>query len=460
MKSLLVSDITIPPNRQRREFAEDAMQELISSIQDSAHGLLHPIVIRMDAGAPTLVAGERRLRAVKEIYELGCCFKHGGEFVPPGHVPVVELGDLSFLEAREAEWEENSRRKDLTIIEAAQATAELFELRQLQGKAPTAADIAREVFDLPASKPSGELGSAQAAVRSQLLVAKHAANPEVRKATSLREAVNIIKKADQAKQAQALAQAVGRTYSSKNLQLLNTNCLDWMAACPPETFDIILTDPPYGMDAQDFGDSNRPGDMKGHSYDDSYPTWLETMRVFAPATFAVAKAQAHAYLFCDIDRFPELRSLMSEAGWDVHRTPIIWHNPDGFRTPWPDRGPQRKYELILYATKGNKKTTKVAPDLISFRKDSAVGHPAQKPVELLKELLSRSALPGHKVLDAFAGSGATLEACYSMMLDCVGLELDPTHYGTALKRIQALSTDHWSCYDPRMQDLQCLHCER
>ena len=194
-----------------------------------------------------------------------------------------------------------------------------------------------------------------------------------------------------------------------------------------------------GVGAQDFGDSNKPGDLKGHFYDDSYETWLETMRVFAAASFALAKPSAHAYVFCDLDRFPELRDFMSKAGWTAHRTPIVWHNPDGFRAPWPDRGPQRKYELILYAVKGDKKTTKLAGDVLMYRKDAQVGHPAQKPVELLKDLLSRSALPGDVVFDPFAGSGATLEACHALMLTCTGVEKDAGAYGVALKRIQALS---------------------
>lgn len=438
-----IEAITVAENRQRREFDMDALQDLQVSIQESEHGLLHPLVVRKDGTKLVLVAGERRLRAIREIYELGGVFRHGGVLVPVGQVPVVDLGELPPLAAFEAELEENIRRKDLTIVEAAQATAQLFDLRSKQAAAkgqslPTSADLAREIFDIPETKPSGELGSAQAAVKNQLLVAKHASNPEVRKATSLREAVNIIKKADQAAQSQKLAAAVGKTYSTANLKLFNADFLEWTKSAVPAQFDILLTDPPYGMGAHEFGDSNRPGDMKGHSYDDSYESWVELMQVFPAATFALAKASAHAYVFCDLDRFPELRKRMSDAGWTVHRTPIIWHNPDGFRTPWPDRGPQRKYELILYATKGEKKTTKVAPDVVTCRKDPQVGHPAQKPVELLKDLLSRSAVPGDVVFDPCTGSGATLEACHSLLLNCTALEKDATHYGTALKRVQAL----------------------
>lgn len=440
-RTCLIEAITTPDNRQRRDFDPEAIQELVASIQESYHGLMHPVVVR-DGPDDTifLVAGERRLRAIKEIYDLGGSFRHDGGMVPVGQVPVVSLGELAPLAAFEAELEENIRRKDLTVIETAQATARLFDLRIAQAAAagqekPTTADLAREVFDLPPSRKGAE-GSAQTAVRNQLLVAKNASNPEVRRAKTLKEAVTIVKKADQAAQAARLAATVGSTYSTKALKLLNEDSLVWLKDRTGE-FDIILTDPPYGMGAQEFGDGGRVG-AGAHFYDDSYETWAATMQVFVPATFSLTKPEAHAYLFCDVDRFFDLREQMRAVGWDVHRTPLIWHNPDGYRAPWPDRGPQRQYELVLYATKGGKKTAKLLGDVITCRKDASVGHPAQKPVELLKNLLSRSAQAGDKVLDPFAGSGATLEACHAMLLECTGLEKDQAAYGVALKRIQAL----------------------
>jgi DNA modification methylase len=130
---------------------------------------------------------------------------------------------------------------------------------------------------------------------------------------------------------------------------------------------------------------------------------------------------------------------MRMAGWEVHRTPLIWYNPDGFRCPWPDAGPQRKYELILYARRGSRGVTKIAGDVIEARKDGGLGHPAQKPVALLEELLRRSSRPGDRVLDPFAGSGSTLAACHSLKLACTALERDPAYYAMALQRLQGLS---------------------
>jgi DNA modification methylase len=162
------------------------------------------------------------------------------------------------------------------------------------------------------------------------------------------------------------------------------------------------------------------------------------MQVFPRAAYALAKEHAHAYVFCDIDRFPELRTRMSEAGWKVHRTPLVWHNPDGFRAPWPKQGPQRRYELILYAVKGDKPVTAIREDVLKYGKDTSLGHPAQKPVALLVDLLKRSAQPGDRVFDPCAGSGAIIEAAHELKLTCVALEKIPAAYGIAVKRLRGL----------------------
>ena len=83
--------------------------------------------------------------------------------------------------------------------------------------------------------------------------------------------------------------------------------------------------------------------------------------IFAPSWgvsrtgYNIAKPDAHLYMFCDFSYFRVLYALFSDAGWNVFRTPFIWFKPQTFRAPWPEHGPQRKYEMILYARKGDKR---------------------------------------------------------------------------------------------------------
>ncbi len=442
MKLIPITSIVIKPTRQRRTFDEAAIVELANSIEK--HGLFHPPVLRGENDALVLVAGERRLRAISDMHELGRKFTFDGIEVPRGLVPYSELGELDALSAEEAELEENIRRVDLSWQERAEADARLLDLRTKQAAQrgdtpPTAADIAREVYDLPESTPSGALGEYQQSVRRNVILAKHLDDPEVKAAKSPKEAYKILKKREEVARNVELAASVGATFSSQSHRLEQADFFQWITTEKPEQFDIILTDPPYGMGADEFGDSGVGSSAAAHFYKDDYDTWSRIMAIFPDATFRLAKPDAHAYVFCDIDRFHELRERMTKAGWKVHRTPLIWHNPDGFRAPWPEQGPQRKYELILYAVKGGLKTTTLQGDVIECRKDQALGHPAQKPVVLLTNLLKRSARPGMSVLDLFGGSGGTVEAAHELKLPCTMIEGDANAYGIAVKRVKALS---------------------
>ena len=441
MTALLVpiNSIIVKSNRQRREFDLGPLEELKESMQRRA-GLQNAPVVRFESGETVLVSGERRLRAARDLHDLGLEFRYGGAPVPVGLMPVVPIGELSELEAEEAELDENLRRTDLTWQEKAMASARLMRLREKQADAagkpgPTVADITREV------RPDAStfVGEAHTATRNEILVARHLADPEVAKAKTIGDAVKILKKREEVTLNQMLAATVGASFGAHSHQLLNADCLEWLATTAPGQFDIILSDPPYGMGADEFGDSGQGPSAGAHFYKDDYETWKQLMGLLPALLFRAAKAEAHAYLFCDLDRFADLRQVMTFAGWKVHRTPLVWHNPDGFRAPWPEQGPQRQYELVLYAVKGDRKTTKLASDVLSYRRDASLGHPAQKPVALLRDLLSRSARPGDRVLDAFAGSGSTVAACHEMKLPCTGLELDAGAYGIAVKRLQGLA---------------------
>lgn len=63
-------------------------------------------------------------------------------------------------------------------------------------------------------------------------------------------------------------------------------------------------------------------------------------------------------------------------------------------------------------------------------------HPTQKPVELMAWCMEQAKVPeGALVLDSYMGSGTTGIACIRTGRRFVGIEKDPTHYATALKRI-------------------------
>lgn len=445
MKTALIRDIHIAPNRQRRNFDLKSLNELGESI--AANGLLHPIVVREDAGQLFLVAGERRLRAMIDLHELDAAFSHDGEPVPANMIPYVTLGELDELAREEAEWEENFRRVNLTWQEQAEASRRLSELRKRQAAAkgltpPTVADIARELRpEFTENLADGELGKHQNQTRKEIIVANHLADPEIKAAKSVDEAFKLLKRKEEAKRRVELAAKVGRTYSAATAhRAINDQFQIWAKGQAANSFDVILTDPPYGIGADEFGDSG--GKAAGaHFYEDDYAYWKEIIEVFASESFRLAKEKAHLYAFCDITRFEELKAILCRAGWNCFRTPIIWHKPNGSRTPWVDSGPQRKYELILYANKGKKPVTRIFPDLVSYPTDENLGHPAQKPVALYEDLLRRSVSAGDSVADFFCGSGPIFPAATRVKCLATGIEANPAAYGICLKRLDSLQAE-------------------
>ena len=433
MKLIALSAIRIAPNRQRRLFDAAKLHEFADGIQQL--GLFNPIVLRIIGEDHYLVSGERRLRAITDIHALGGEFKHDGSVVPTGMIPYTLFDDLDPLAAEEAELSENIHREDLTWQERAAAHSRINALRAEQAKArgetpPTVATIALEV------RGSSE-GVNQETTRRELIVARHLDNPEVKGAKSVDEAFKILKKQESTEKNRVLGESVGRTFTADLHRVLNLDCTLWMQETAPEQFDCILTDPPYGMGADEFGDSG--GLAAGaHGYKDDEENFRRLMTIFTVESFRIAKQQAHLYCFCDIDHFHWLRGEFSTAGWWCFRTPLIWYKKAGMRAPWPENGPQRKYETILYAVKGKRTTLRMAPDVLDYPPDSNLGHAAQKPVALFKDLLSRTVIPGNSVLDPFCGSGPIFEAAHDLKCRATGIELDQTSYGIAVARVERM----------------------
>lgn len=432
-KYIKLSAITVAADRQRKEFKQDELHALAESIQTK--GLFHPIVLRVTGDAYTLVAGERRLRAVTDLWALGVNFNYDGEPVPTDSIPYSSLADLSELELEEAELEENIQRTQLTWQEKAAAHAKLHTLRGKQATllgapAHTVAATALEV------RGSSE-GIHQETTRREIILAAHLGNPLVQAAKTAEEAFKILRKAETQQQHRELGASVGRTFTADFHQVLNTDSLVWMQTAEAEQFDVILTDSPYGMGADTFGDSG--GVAAGaHGYTDSPELYEKILKVCETELYRLAKKQAHLYWFCDFDKFTETRERFKAAGWWVFRTPFIWYKPTGMRTPWPEHGPQRQYETILYAVKGKKPTLKIAGDVIESRPDTNLGHAAQKPIALLQNLLNRSCLPGNRVFDPFAGSGSLVAAAHPLKCVTCSIELDPSSYGIIIQRVKAL----------------------
>lgn len=426
-------ELVIPEDRQRKQFAPEAIIELGDSID--CYSLLHPIVIRKDDKEKNvLVAGWRRLNAIKYLWETGREVRCGTEKFPENQLPCNYLGEIDPIDAFAIELEENIKREDLSWQDRAKAAQRLQEVRAAQaerkGEAPpTVKQLSEEVH--------GPSAGSHDLMRQELIVSKNLHIPEVAAAKNVKEAFKVLKRTEEKQRNAELAEKLGKTFSSADHKLWRGDCLEILRGFEDGSFDVILTDPPYGIDAQDFNDSGgkTPG---GHFYDDSYDTWQKLMNEFADLSWKKTKEAAHLYAFCDIQNFGELKIVLGMAGWEVFRTPLIWVNPSGMRAPWPEHGPQRKWQAILYAIKGKRPVTRLYSDVLTFSSEENLGHPAQKPVALYKDLLNRSVRPGDTVCDPFCGSGPIFPAAHELKVRAHGIEQDASAAGIAAKRLEAL----------------------
>ena len=64
-------------------------------------------------------------------------------------------------------------------------------------------------------------------------------------------------------------------------------------------------------------------------------------------------------------------------------------------------------------------------------------HPTEKPIRLMRELLSDFTNAGDTILDPFMGSGTTGVACVKLGRKFIGIEIEPKYFDIACKRIEA-----------------------
>jgi ParB/RepB/Spo0J family partition protein len=433
-------DIIVKSNRQRRDLDQSKILELAGSIAEN--GLINPITVRWADDEYTLVAGERRLKALEHLWFLGQKVTYGGREIEEKCVPCNFLGEIDPVDAEEIELEENIRREDLSWQERADAVSRLADLRGRQNTDASGALHPVTVAQIAEEVAGSSEGQHQENVRQDIILGRALANPDtaavIKDATSRKEAFKLLKRHEENLRHAALGAALGPSFTSSLHTLQRGDCLLLMPAMPEASFDIICCDPPYGIGASDFNDSGGKA-AGGHFYDDSYETWTKLAQALSQHSYRLAKSQAHAYVFCDVERFIDLRGRFSAAGWRCFRTPLIWYNPGAIRAPWPEMGPQRKYQCILFAVKGDRPVTRLYGDVITSANDPNLGHPAQKPVALLSDLLLRSVRPGDTVLDPFAGSGSIFPAAHLHKCRATGIELDEAAYGIAAKRLEGLS---------------------
>lgn len=205
------------------------------------------------------------------------------------------------------------------------------------------------------------------------------------------------------------------------------DCTDGMASMRPDSVDLVVTDPPYttptvtafGRTPQkNYGDLS----IQRHFFESIRDEWE---RLLTP--------DGNAFVFCDEEYYPVLFEVFYE--WQFTKL-LVWDKGRiGMGTPF-----RRSFELVFFASPHNAIETyddETRPDILDF---STVGrddkiHGAQKPVDLIRHLISGFCPEDGTVLDPFLGSGSTAVAAKHLERDCIGFEINEDYAETAQKRL-------------------------
>lgn len=206
------------------------------------------------------------------------------------------------------------------------------------------------------------------------------------------------------------------------------DCLDVLRTLPDNSVDAVVTDPPYGINTKSDGSGkiNPWADLCNAAY--WYSAWIgECRRIIAPSGCLWSCLNWRSVV--------TFQKAACDIGWPIESLLVwdkCWIGPGG------TRGLRPSYELVaLWGRDSFAVPNRGLADVQRFKWSSHKpnGHPAEKPEALMAWLIEHSTSEGGTVLDPFMGSGTTGVACVQTGRNFIGVEIDPTYYAIAEKRI-------------------------
>lgn len=377
------------------------------------YGQLQPIIIERDY---ELIDGFRRLTAARELNwpQIGAVFRD-------------QMDDLL---SRTLELEANVQSQAMSWQERTFALAELHKIRQRLDPVWTQDTTAQLA------------GTYQARVGEALMIAKMIELfPEIGEAKSFHQALSWSKaKAGLAMRVSEVRDAGPDTTAVADRIILGDS-VDVIKQMPDESVNLILTDPPFGIDY----DTRKIGtESTLTTYEDTAENYIRLLSM-APDMFRVLKKDGWLIWFLGPSWFEEVKTTFREAGFVVDEIPVIWDRTDGrCFTTRPDRYFARGYDMALHCIKGD-------PQIIQRGKPNIIRVPpvsteqreltVERPVELYAEFIRRLTVEGEMVLDLFVGSGSVLAAAASLRRNYYGVELSPERRAVAIQKVLAYTPE-------------------
>jgi len=201
-------------------------------------------------------------------------------------------------------------------------------------------------------------------------------------------------------------------YEDKYTVIYNADCREVLPSLPK--VDLVLTDPPYGMDYQS---SRRTDKSKRHDKiagDKEFPKWVLDIPY-----------KKGMFIFCRWDNLYDIPKPKSFIVWDkgVHSMGDLKHE---FGRQWEG--------CAFYVGKDHSFTKRPCDVIRAMRVDpNKLMHPTEKPVNAVLPLIE--CMETDTILDPFMGSGTTLRAAKDLNRKAIGIELEEKYCEIAAKRL-------------------------
>ena len=226
--------------------------------------------------------------------------------------------------------------------------------------------------------------------------------------------------------------------------IYNNDCLDVMAKMANSSVDLIITDPPYGINyksnKQNCDTRQEKTIKKDRSeYFDQIIGDSDIPLDWLSEAYRVLKDGSAIYIFCHWSKWSLLAYGVENAGFKIKNMIVLNKSNHGMGDLKGSYAP--KHELLLFATKGRhilnfpeKRMNDVLDVPVKYSGAKRL-HPNEKPTSWLEPFILNSSRKMDVVFDPFAGSGSTGAACLKMNRVFILVELDETHYNTICDRL-------------------------
>lgn len=200
------------------------------------------------------------------------------------------------------------------------------------------------------------------------------------------------------------------------------DCLIEINKLKNNSISCVIIDPPYGIDYK----SNFKLAKYEKIEDDNEKSFDLLNNSLKEVNYKMFK-DSHIYIFSSwkvIDKVIPIVKKYFEL-----KNILIW-NKNNWSMGDLQGNYAEKYEMILFATKGNRNllNNKRPVNVLDFDRTQNKYHPTEKPVELIKELIKNSTLENEIVLDYFAGAGSTGLACKELKRNFVLIEKEKEYF--------------------------------